>query len=256
MLAGIRDILIISTPEDTPRFEELFKDGSELGLNLSYAVQDKPNGLAEAFIIGEEFIGNDCVCMILGDNLFYGSGLSGILAEAKREVETNGGAALFGYYVEDPERYGVAEFDNNNNVISIEEKPKHPKSKYAVTGLYFYDNRVSEISRNVKPSSRGELEITSVNNAYLDMNKVCIKLFGRGFAWLDTGTHESLLEASEFIHIIEKRVGVKIACLEEIAFNKGWITAEQVMKKAKLMEKNQYGKFLNSVIEHKTPISS
>ncbi|ADD69515.1 glucose-1-phosphate thymidylyltransferase [Denitrovibrio acetiphilus DSM 12809] len=251
MLAGIREILIISTPEDTPKFQELFKDGAELGLKLSYAIQEKPNGLAEAFIIGEKFIGKDTVCMILGDNLFYGSGLSGMLQQAKKDIENMGGASLFGYYVDDPDRYGVADFDNEGKVLSIEEKPKKPKSNYAVTGLYFYDNRVSEIAKNVKPSARGELEITSVNNAYLEMNNVRIKLFGRGFAWLDTGTHESLLEASEFIHIIEKRVGVKIACLEEIAFNKGWITSEQVMKKAKLMEKNEYGKFLKSVIEHK-----
>lgn len=251
MLAGIREILIISTPEDTHKFEELFGDGSDLGLSLQYAVQESPNGLAEAFIIGADFIGSDTCCMILGDNLFYGRGLSELLNKARKDVEEKGGASLFGYYVDDPERYGVADFDENGNVLSIIEKPKEPKSNFAVTGIYFYDNRCVEISKNVKPSDRGELEITSVNNAYLDMNNVRIELLGRGFAWLDTGTHESLLEASEFIHIIEKRKGVKIACLEEIAFNKGWISEEDVLRKAKLMEKNQYGKFLKSVITNK-----
>lgn len=251
MLAGIRDILIISTPEDTPKFQELFKDGSELGLRLSYAVQEKPNGLAEAFIIGEEFIGDDCVCMILGDNLFYGNGFSKLLEKAKLKVENDGGASLFGYYVEDPERFGVAGFDENGKVTSIEEKPEKPKSNYAVTGLYFYDNKVANISKNVKPSARGELEITSVNNEYLKMDNVAIQLFGRGFAWLDTGTHESLLEASEFIHLIEKRVGVKIACLEEIAFNNEWITEEKMLKHADSLSKNQYGQYLYNIVKNK-----
>lgn len=253
MLAGIKDILIISTPEDTHKFEELFGDGSELGLNLSYKIQDAPNGLAEAFIIGDEFIGNDTCCMILGDNLFYGRGLSKLLNKAREDVETKGGASLFGYFVDDPERYGVAEFDKDGNVLSIIEKPEKPKSNFAVTGLYFYDNRCVEISKNVKPSARGELEITSVNNEYLKQNNIRIELLGRGFAWLDTGTHESLLEASEFIHIIEKRKGVKIACLEEIAYRKNWVSKEKVLEKAKLMGKNQYGKYLKDVIDEKIP---
>ncbi|WP_303852246.1 glucose-1-phosphate thymidylyltransferase RfbA [Seleniivibrio woodruffii] len=244
MLAGIRDILIISTPLDIHRFESLFGDGKEFGLNISYAVQDAPNGLAEAFIIGDSFIGKDNVCMVLGDNLFYGRGLSQMLKKAVNDVETKGGASVFGYYVNDPERYGVATFDENGNVTSIEEKPEEPKSNYAVTGLYFYDNDVIQISKDTKPSARGELEITAVNNEYLNRGNLRIELLGRGFAWLDTGTHESLLEASEFIHIIEKRQGIKIACIEEIAFRSGWIDREQVIRLAEPMIKNEYGKYL------------
>lgn len=249
MLAGIRDILVISTPVDIGRFESLFGDGQELGLNISYAVQDAPNGLAEAFIIGDSFIGNDNVCMVLGDNLFYGRGLSQMLKKAVHDVETKGGASVFGYYVNDPERYGVATFDKDGNVTSIEEKPTEPKSNYAVTGLYFYDNNVIQISKNTKPSARGELEITAVNNEYLSRGNLRIELLGRGFAWLDTGTHESLLEASEFIHIIEKRQGIKIACIEEISFRSGWIDKEQVAKLAAPMIKNEYGKYLMKQID-------
>ncbi len=244
MLAGIRDILIISTPVDIGRFESLFGDGKELGLNISYAVQDAPNGLAEAFIIGDSFIGKDNVCMVLGDNLFYGRGLSQMLKKAVHDVDTKGGASVFGYYVNDPERYGVATFDEEGCVTSIEEKPTEPKSNYAVTGLYFYDNDVIQISKNTKPSARGELEITAVNNEYLSRGNLRIELLGRGFAWLDTGTHESLLEASEFIHIIEKRQGIKIACIEEIAFRSGWVDREQVVRLAEPMKKNEYGKYL------------
>lgn len=251
MLAGIRDILIISTPEDTPKFEHLFGDGSDYGLQLSYAVQDAPNGLAEAFIIGEQFIGDDSVCMILGDNLFYGRGLSELLLKARTDVETEGGASVFGYFVNDPERYGVADFDRDGKVISIEEKPDNPKSNYAVTGIYFYDNSVVEISKNIKPSARGELEITAVNNEYLSRDSIRIELFGRGFAWLDTGTHESLLEASEFIHIIEKRKGIKISCIEEIAYLKGWISETQMLQHAETLKKNQYGQYLFEVIRNK-----
>jgi glucose-1-phosphate thymidylyltransferase len=249
MLAGIRDVLIISTPEDTPKFESLFGDGSGLGLNLTYAIQENPNGLAEAFIIGDNFIGGDNVCMILGDNLFYGRGLSELLKKARTDVEERGGASLFGYYVNDPERYGVAEFDKDGKVLSIIEKPENPKSNYAVTGIYFYDNDCVQIAKDVRPSARGEIEITSVNNKYLDRNNVRIELLGRGFAWLDTGTHDSLLEASEFIHIIEKRKGIKIACLEEIAYNRGWISKETLLKQAKILKKNQYGQFLQRVAD-------
>lgn len=249
MLAGIKEILIISTPEDTSRFESLFGDGSSLGLNISYAIQQEPNGLAEAFIIGEDFIGQDTVCMVLGDNLFYGSGLSQMLHKAVNDVNTHGGAIVFGYYVNDPERYGVAEFDINGKVISIEEKPALPKSNYAVTGLYFYDNRVSGISKSIKPSARGELEITTVNNEYLKTDELRIELLGRGFAWLDTGTHESLLEASEFIHIIEKRQGIKIACLEEIAYKNSWITKENIRALAQPMLKNSYGQYLLKIAD-------
>ena len=251
MLAGIQEILIISTPEDTPKFEQLFGDGDEYGLKLSYAVQEEPKGLAQAFTIGADFIGNDNVCMILGDNLFYGRGLTGLLNKAREDVDTIGGASVFGYYVNDPERYGVAEFDKEGNVISIEEKPKGPKSNYAVTGIYFYDNEVVKVAKNVKPSDRGELEITTVNSEYLSKGKLRIELFGRGFAWLDTGTHESLLEASEFIHIIEKRKDIKIACIEEIAYNKGWINDEELLRHAKSLEKNQYGQYLYRVVRDK-----
>ncbi|PLX67022.1 MAG: glucose-1-phosphate thymidylyltransferase [Denitrovibrio sp.] len=247
MLADIQEILIISTPADTPKFKELLGDGSEFGINLSYAVQEKPNGLAEAFIIGADFIGTDSVCMILGDNLFYGRGLTQLLTKAKSDVENLGGASIFGYYVDDPERYGVAEFNKDGNVLSIEEKPIIPKSNYAVTGLYFYDNQIVEIAKNVKPSKRGEIEITSINNEYLARNSIRISIFGRGFAWLDTGTHDSLLEASEFIHIIEKRQGVKIACLEEIAYNKGWILNETLLRRATMMGKNNYGQYLSLI---------
>jgi len=251
MLAGIREILIISTPSDIDRFEALFGDGSHYGMNIQYAIQEHPNGLAEAFIIGADFIGNDNVCMVLGDNLFYGRGLSQMLMKAVQHVETFGGASVFGYYVNDPERYGVAAFDKEGNVTSIEEKPSMPKSNYAVTGLYFYDNNVVEIAKSIKPSDRGELEITTVNNEYLKRASLRIELLSRGFAWLDTGTHESLLEASEFIFIIEKRQGIKIACIEEIAYKKGWIDDEQLATLAEPMLKNNYGKYLKRLIEFK-----
>lgn len=248
MLAGIKDILIISTPRDLPGFENLFGNGSQLGINISYEVQPSPDGLAQAFIIGEEFIGNDSVCLILGDNIFYGHGLTEKLI---RSSKLEKGATIFGYNVQDPERYGVAEFDENQKVISIEEKPKEPKSNYAVTGLYFYDNDVIEIAKSVKPSDRGELEITTVNQAYLERGNLKLELLGRGVAWLDTGTHESLLDASNFIQTIENRQGLKIACLEEIAFNKGYINAEQVKKIALTMNKSGYGKHLLQVIKEK-----
>ncbi|TCK62337.1 glucose-1-phosphate thymidylyltransferase RfbA [Seleniivibrio woodruffii] len=250
MLAGIREILIISTPVDISRFESLFGDGSELGMKIEYAVQEHPNGLAEAFIIGADFIGNDNVCMVLGDNLFYGRGLSLMLKKAVSDVENSGGASVFGYYVNDPERYGVASFDSEGNVTSIEEKPQNPKSNYAVTGLYFYDNKVVDISKSIKPSARGELEITTVNNEYLKEGSLRIELLGRGFAWLDTGTHESLLDASEFIHIIEKRQGIKIACVEEIARLNGWIDDNQLEELAKPMIKNDYGKYLMQIVNN------
>lgn len=251
MLAGIREVLIISTPQDLPRFEELLGDGLDLGMSLSYAVQQAPNGLAEAFIIGEKFIGNDSVCMILGDNLFYGRGLTELLRKAREDVENKGGSSVFGYYVPDPEQYGVAEFNDAGKVISIEEKPIEPKSNYAVTGLYFYDNRVVEISKNLQPSARGELEITSVNNEYLEFACLRIELLGRGFAWLDTGTHDSLLEASQFIHVIEKRKGMKVACIEEIAYYNQWIEKEQLLKLAEPMRKNSYGQYLLSLPDRK-----
>ncbi len=249
MLAGIREILIISTPEDIPRFEALFGDGSQYGLKLSYKVQPKPEGLAQAFIIGEDFIGKDTVCLILGDNIFYGHGLSELLRRAVEKVENNGGAVIFGYYVNDPERYGVIEFDEKGNVIGIEEKPKNPKSNYAVVGLYFYDNEVIEIAKSIKPSWRGELEITSVNEEYLKRGKLSVELMGRGFAWLDAGTHNSMLEASNFIKIIEERQGLKIGCIEEIAYRNGWISKEQLVKLAEPLRKSGYGEYLMKLIE-------
>jgi glucose-1-phosphate thymidylyltransferase len=244
MLAGIKDILVISTPEDLPNFEKLLGDGSDFGINLSYKVQPSPDGLAQAFIIGEEFIGNDNVCLVLGDNIFHGQGLSQMLRSARENVEKEGKSTVFGYYVNDPERYGVAEFDSNGNVISVEEKPAEPKSNYAVVGLYFYTNDVVEIAKNIKPSDRGELEITTVNETYLNMGNLKVELMGRGYAWLDTGTHESLLEASSFIQTIEKRQGLKVACLEEIAFEEGFIDAEKVLELAKPLAKSGYGQYL------------
>lgn len=241
MLAGITEILIISTPQDTPRFQELLGDGKELGIHLEYAIQPSPDGLAQAFIIGEEFIGEESVCLILGDNIYYGGGLSKIL---QRAAEKESGATVFGYHVNDPERFGVVEFDQEMRALSIEEKPEVPKSNYAVTGLYFYDNDVVEIAKKIQPSPRGELEITDINKAYLERGDLSVELMGRGFAWLDTGTHESLLEASLFIETIEKRQNLKVACLEEIAFRMGYITKEEVIKLAQPLKKNQYGQYL------------
>jgi len=244
MLAGIREILIISTPVDLPCFKRLLGDGSDYGVNFSYAEQPSPDGLAQAFIIGEKFIGGDSVCMVLGDNIFYGQNFSGLLANAVSNVEKRGKATVFGYWVSDPERYGVAEVDSSGKVLSLEEKPAHPKSNYAVVGLYFYPNSVVETAKSIKPSARGELEITTVNQRYLEMGELQVELLGRGFAWLDTGTHDSLSEASNFVEVIEKRQGLKIACLEEIAFHKGWITAEKLREVATVMGKNQYGQYL------------
>lgn len=243
-LAGIREILIISTPHDLLRFKEIFRDGSHLGLKFSYKEQPKPNGIAEAFILGEKFIGSDSVCLVLGDNIFYGHGLTEMLRNAVAHVENNGGATIFGCYVNDPERYGVAEFDKNGRVTSIEEKPKVPKSNYAVTGLYFYDNKVSRIAKGLKPSVRGELEITDVNRDYLEQEKLTLELLGRGYAWLDTGTHESLLEAGEFIATIEKRQGLKIACIEEIVYSLGYIGKEELARLAEPFKNNSYGRYL------------
>lgn len=241
MLAGIRDILVISTPEYTPLFESLLGDGSDFGINLSYKVQEHPNGLAEAFILGKEFIGSDSVCLILGDNIYYGSGLSKQLQEAAKKED---GAIIFGYHVNDPERFGVVEFDENMHALSIEEKPEHPKSNYAVTGLYFYDNDVVEIAENMKPSDRGELEITDVNKEYLRRGKLDVKLMGRGYAWLDTGTHDSMLEAASFISTIQKRQNLKVACLEEIAYRMHWISREKLIELAQPLKKNDYGQYL------------
>lgn len=243
MLAGIREILVISTPYDLPGFKRLLGDGSGYGVSISYAEQPHPDGLAQAFIIGEKFIGDDSVCLVLGDNIFYGAGFTGLLRHS-RQMADEGKATVFGYYVNDPERYGVAEIDKDGNCLSLEEKPAHPKSNYAVVGLYFYPNSVVDIAKNVKPSPRGELEITSVNQAYLDQKKLCVEALLRGFAWLDTGTHDSLSEASTFIECIEKRQGLKVACLEEIAFKQGWISKEQLIREAEPMAKNNYGKYL------------
>lgn len=248
MLAGIRDILIISTPQDLPGFKRLLGDGSDYGVNFSYAEQPSPDGLAQAFIIGREFIGDDCACLVLGDNIFYGSGFTGLLKKAVEDAGQNGKATVFGYWVSDPERYGVAEFDNAGNCLSIEEKPTAPKSNYAVVGLYFYPNRVVDVAEQIKPSSRGELEITSVNQEFLASGELKVQVFGRGFAWLDTGTHDSLSEASNFVEVIEKRQGLKIACLEEIAFRNGWISPEKLRELAEPMIKNQYGQYLLSLL--------
>ena len=244
MLAGIREILIISTPHDLPGFRRLLGSGEEIGVHFEYAEQPSPDGLAQAFIIGESFIGSDSVCLVLGDNIFHGSGFTGLLKQSVIDAETNGKASVFGYYVNDPERYGVAEIDDEGNCISIEEKPACPKSNYAVVGLYFYPNSVVDIAKSIKPSARGELEITSVNQEYLNQGNLLVKKLQRGFAWLDTGTHDSLSEASTFIEVIEKRQGLKIACLEEIAFKKGWISKEDLKDLAKPMEKNDYGRYL------------
>ncbi len=244
MLAGIREILIISTPTDLPGFRRLLEDGSQFGVKFEYAEQPSPDGLAQAFIIGEEFIGNDDVCMVLGDNIFYGAGFTGLLRDTVKMVEEQSMACVFGYQVSDPERYGVAEFDKDGNCLSIEEKPAQPKSNYAVVGLYFYPNDVVEIAKNVRPSARGELEITSVNQEFLNRGQLKVATLPRGFAWLDTGTHESLAEASTFIEVIEKRQGLKVACLEDIAFSQGWISREKLREVAKPMAKNDYGKYL------------
>ncbi len=249
MLAGIREILIISTPYDLPGFKRLLGDGSELGVKFEYAEQPSPDGLAQAFIIGEKFIGNDSVCLVLGDNIFHGSGFTGMLHDSVKTAEEENKATVFGYYVNDPERYGVAEFDKEGNCLSIEEKPAQPKSNYAVVGLYFYPNSVVEIAKNIKPSARGELEITTVNQKYLSKKELKVKTLQRGFAWLDTGTHDSLSEASTFIEAIEKRQGLKIACLEEIAFNNGWISREKLIEVAQPMSKNDYGKYLLRLAE-------
>lgn len=249
MLAGIRDILIISTPHDLPGFKRLLGDGSDYGVNFQYAEQPSPDGLAQAFIIGDEFIGDDCACLVLGDNIFYGSGFVSLLKNAVKDAEENNKATVFGYWVSDPERYGVAEFDKEGNCISIEEKPKNPKSNYAVVGLYFYPNKVVDIAKTIKPSARGELEITTVNQAFLHDQQLKIQLLSRGFAWLDTGTHESLSEASTFVEVIEKRTGLKIACLEGIAYRNGWITAERLREIAQPMIKNQYGQYLMALTQ-------
>ena len=249
MLAGIREILIISTPHDLPGFQRLLGDGSDYGVKFEYAEQPSPDGLAQAFIIGEKFIGDDAVCMVLGDNIFYGAGFSGMLREALRKAEEESKATVFGYWVSDPERYGVAEFDKEGNCLSIEEKPAKPKSNYAVVGLYFYPNKVVEIAKSIKPSARGELEITTVNQTFLNDGELKVQTLGRGFAWLDTGTHDSLSEASTFIEVIEKRQGLKVACLEGIAYRKGWISTEKMRELAQPMIKNQYGQYLLRVIE-------
>ena len=246
MLAGIREVLIITTPEDVDSFKRLLGDGSQFGIELTYAIQPSPDGLAQAFIIGEDFIGQSNVCLVLGDNIFYGQGFTPMLKQA---IAREKGATVFGYQVKDPERFGVVEFDQNKCAISLEEKPKHPKSNFAVTGLYFYDNDVIQIAKQVKPSDRGELEITTVNQMYLERGDLNVELLGRGFAWLDTGTHESLLEAAQFVETIEKRQGYKVACLEEIAFNNGWLSAEQILEIGQSMSKNDYGQYLMSLVD-------
>lgn len=251
MLAGIKDILVISTPQDMPGFKRLLGDGSNFGVRFTYEVQPSPDGLAQAFIIGEKFIGNDSVCLVLGDNIFYGAGFTGLLKESVRTAEEERKATVFGYRVNDPERYGVAEFDKDGNCLSIEEKPAHPKSNYAVVGLYFYPNKVVEVAKHIKPSARGELEITTVNQEFLDDKELKVQTLPRGFAWLDTGTHDSLSEASTFIEVIEKRQGLKVACLEDIAYKQGWISRERLMEEAKPMMKNDYGKYLMKVAEEK-----
>ena len=249
MLAGIRDILLISTPQDLPGFKRLLGDGSDYGIRIEYAEQPSPDGLAQAFIIGEEFIGDESVCLVLGDNIFHGAGFTELLADAVRDAETNAKATVFGYWVDDPERYGVAEFDGDGNCLSIEEKPARPKSNYAVVGLYFYPNKVVGIAKGIKPSARGELEITAVNQQFLADSELKVRTLGRGFAWLDTGTHDSLAEASTFAEVIEKRQGLKIACLEGIAYSKGWITADKMRQLAQPMLKNQYGRYLMKLID-------
>ena len=249
MLAGIRDILIISTPADLPSFRRLLGDGSNFGLRLEYAEQPSPDGLAQAFIIGEKFIGNDSVCLVLGDNIFHGNGLTSLLQSAVRTAEDEGKATVFGYWVSDPERYGVAEFDGEGNCLSIEEKPEHPKSNYAVVGLYFYPNKVVDVAKTIKPSARGELEITTVNQRFLNDKELKVQTLGRGFAWLDTGTHDSLSEASTFIEVIEKRQGLKVACLEGIAYRKGWISEDKLREVAQPMLKNDYGRYLLSILD-------
>ena len=251
MLAGIREILIISTPDDLPNFKKLLGDGDELGISFSYAEQPSPDGLAQAFIIGEEFIGNDSVCLVLGDNIFYGQGFSELLKKSYKNVTEDQKATIFGYYVNDPERYGVAEFDRNGMVISIEEKPKDPKSNFAVVGLYFYPNSVIQVAKTIKPSPRGELEITTVNQTFLENSDLMVETLGRGFAWLDTGTHESMLEASNFIHTIEKRQGLKVACLEEIAFELGYINEDKLLALAEPLRKNEYGQYLIKKVQSK-----
>ena len=251
MLAGIRDILIISTPNDLPGFKRLLGDGSDYGVNFTYAEQPSPDGLAQAFIIGEEFIGDDCACLVLGDNIFQGNNFSQLLKEAVANAEKENKATIFGYWVNDPERYGVAEFDKDGNCVSLEEKPKEPKSNYAVPGLYFYPNKVVEVAKTIKPSARGELEITTVNQRFLEDKQLKVQTLGRGFAWLDTGTHDSLSEASIYVEVIEKRTGLKVACLEEIAYNQGWIDEDKLRELAQPMIKNQYGQYLINLIEKK-----
>lgn len=251
MLAGIRDILIISTPQDLPGFQRLLGSGEDYGVRFEYAEQPSPDGLAQAFIIGERFIGKEAACLVLGDNIFYGQGFRPMLEQAVRDAEENNKATVFGYHVADPERYGVAEFDKNGNCISLEEKPKNPKSNYAVTGLYFYPNKVVEVAKSIKPSARGELEITTVNQRFLEERQLKIQLLGRGFAWLDTGTHDSLSEASTFVEVVEKRQGLKVACLEEIAYKQKWISEEEVQRAASLMANNQYGEYLLRLVADK-----
>ena len=251
LLAGIREILVISTPEDLPGFRRLLGDGSDYGVRIDYAAQPSPDGLAQAFLIGEDFLGDDSACLVLGDNIFYGSGFTGLLREAVRTAEEDGKATVFGYRVDDPQRYGVAEFDDKGNCLSIEEKPAHPKSNYAVVGLYFYPNKVVDVAKSIKPSARGELEITSVNQCFLQSGELKVQTLQRGFAWLDTGTHDSLAEASIFVEVIEKRQGLKIACLEGIAYRNGWITSEKLRALAEPMLKNQYGQYLLKLLDEK-----